>query len=151
MATTGERIKQLRTKKGLSQSQLAELIGVKKNTVSTWERGTRKPDFPALDSMSNIFEVSIGYIVGDSEDLTPIKKPTEEELNELALSNLADEAYDVTKKYCRLGAKSQRLVNSLIDAAYRADQKDGELLPRDPFEITITPKKYDSSMTEDNV
>ena len=35
MATTAERIKQLRKKKGISQSELAALIGVKNNTVST--------------------------------------------------------------------------------------------------------------------
>ena len=40
MAKIADRIKQLRKKKGISQSQLADAIGVKNNTVSTWERGT---------------------------------------------------------------------------------------------------------------
>ena len=35
MAKIADRIKQLRKKKGISQSQLAEAIGVKNNTVST--------------------------------------------------------------------------------------------------------------------
>lgn len=45
MATTAERIKQLRKKKGISQSELAEVIGVKNNTVSTWERGIQFFEF----------------------------------------------------------------------------------------------------------
>ena len=69
MATTAERIKQLRKKKGISQSQLAEVIGVKNNTVSTWERGTRKPDFEALNLLSDYFEVSFEYILGSRMNL----------------------------------------------------------------------------------
>ena len=139
MATTAERIKQLRKKKGLSQFELAELIGVKNNTVSTWERGTRKPDFEALSKLSEVFEVSFEYILGNSENDTPREKPTEDELDQLALSNLADELYDSVKLYCRLGTKSQRLIAEMISSAYRLDKQDGELNPGNPFKITIVP------------
>ena len=61
MVKIADRIKQLRKKKGVSQSQLAEAIGVKNNTVSTWERGTRKPDFDALQLLSEYFEISLEY------------------------------------------------------------------------------------------
>ena len=81
MATTAERIKQLRKKKGISQSELAELIGVKNNTVSTWERGTRKPDFEALNLLSNYFEVSFEYILGSSDKEETRVKPTQDELD----------------------------------------------------------------------
>ena len=59
-----DRIRQLRTHKHLSQAQLAALIGVKKNPVSTWERGTRKPDVAALNKLSEVFGVSFEYIIG---------------------------------------------------------------------------------------
>lgn len=67
MATTAERIKQLRKKHNLSQSDLAKMVGVKSNTVSTWERGTRKPDFEALNLLSNYFEVTFEHILGSSD------------------------------------------------------------------------------------
>ena len=105
MATTAERIKQLRKKKGISQSELAELIGVKNNTVSTWERGTRKPDFEALNLLSNYFEVSFEYILGSSDKEETRVKPTQDELDQLALSALADELYDNVKKYWMLSNK----------------------------------------------
>ncbi|MCI6113748.1 MAG: helix-turn-helix domain-containing protein [Spirochaetales bacterium] len=63
-----ERIKQLRKKKNISQSELASLIGVKKNTVSTWKRGTRKTDFNALQLLSDYFEVSFECLLTHVDD-----------------------------------------------------------------------------------
>ena len=140
MAITAERIKQLRKKKGISQSELAELIGVKNNTVSTWERGTRKPDFEALNLLSDYFEVSFEYILGSSDKEEARVKPTQEELDSLALSALADELYDNVKKYCRLSTKSQKMIDALINATYQMEKQDGEL-KGEAFEITIVPKE----------
>ena len=140
MATTAERIKQLRKKKGISQSELAELIGVKNNTVSTWERGTRKPDFEALNLLSNYFEVSFEYILGSSDKEEARVKPTQDELDQLALSALADDLYDNMKKYCQLSTKSQKMIDALINATYQMEKQDGEL-KGDTFRVTIVPKE----------
>ena len=140
MATTAERIKQLRKKKGISQSELAELIGVKNNTVSTWERGTRKPDFEALNLLSNYFEVSFEYILGSSDKEEARVKPTQDELDELALSALADELYDHVKKYSMLSNKSQKMIDALISVTYQMEKSEGEL-KGELFDITIVPKE----------
>ena len=140
MATAAERIKQLRKKKGISQSELAELIGVKNNTVSTWERGTRKPDFEALNLLSNYFEVSFEYILGSSDKEEARVKPTQDELDQLALSALADDLYDNMKKYCQLSTKSQKMIDALINATYQMEKQDGEL-KGDTFRVTIVPKE----------
>ena len=139
MATTAERIKQLRKKKGISQSELAELIGVKNNNVSTWERGTRKPDFEALNLLSNYFEVSFEYILGSSDKEEARVKPTQDELDQLALSALADELYDNVKKYCQLSTKSQKMIDALINATYQMEKQEGEL-KGEAFRIEIVPK-----------
>ena len=91
MEKRADRIKQLRKKKGVSQSQLAEAIGVKKNTVSTWERGTRKPDFAALKLLSEYFEISLEYLLGTSDEEETRFKPSQEDLDFYALSAKADE------------------------------------------------------------
>ena len=140
MAITAERIKQLRKKKGISQSELAELIGVKTNTVSTWERGTRKPDFEALNLLSNYFEVSFEYILGSSDKEEARVVPTQDELDELALSALADELYDHVKKYSMLSNKSQKMIDALISATYQMEKSEGEL-KGELFDITIVPKE----------
>ena len=140
MATTAERIKQLRKKKGISQSELAEVIGVKNNTVSTWERGTRKPDFEALNLLSDYFEVSFEYILGSSDKEEARVKPTQDELDQLALSALADDLYDNMKKYCQLSTKSQKMIDALINATYQMEKQDG-VLKGDTFRVTIVPKE----------
>ena len=140
MATTAERIKQLRKKKGISQSELAEVIGVKNNTVSTWERGTRKPDFEALNLLSDYFEVSFEYILGSSDKEEARVKPTQDELDQLALSALADDLYDNMKKYCQLSTKSQKMIDAIINATYQMEKQDGEL-KGDTFRVTIVPKE----------
>ena len=140
MSITAERIKQLRKKKGVSQAELAEQIGVKTNTVSTWERGTRKPDFEALNLLSDYFEVSFEYILGSSDKEEARVKPTQDELDQLALSALADDLYDNIKKYCQLSTKSQKMIDALINATYQMEKQDGEL-KGDTFRVTIVPKE----------
>lgn len=43
MSTLGKRIKEARIKRGLTQRQLAEIIGVKHNSISDWENDKNKP------------------------------------------------------------------------------------------------------------
>ena len=134
--TTAERIKQLRKKSGVSQAELAKAIGMKTNTISTWERGTRKPDFEALQQLSDYFNVPFEYILGSSDDDTRRAKPTEQELDHMALSAFADDTYDLVKMYCRLNTKSQKMVEALIRTAYQMDKQNGELKD-DVFKIEI--------------
>ena len=137
MATTAERIKQLRKKKSISQSELAALIGVKNNTVSTWERGTRKPDFEALDLLSDYFEVSFEYILGNSDKEEARVKPTQKELDTLALLSMADEIKEITEKYSRLSDKSQKMIDALINATYQLENRCDEL-KGETFKIEVT-------------
>ena len=97
MVKIADRIKQLRKKKGVSQSQLAEAIGVKKNTVSNWERGKRKPDFAALQLLSEYFEVSFEYLLGSNDKEEARVKPSQGELDSCALSAKADEIKESTE------------------------------------------------------
>ena len=121
MAKISDRIKQLRKKKGVSQSQLAEAIGVKNNTVSTWERGTRKPDVDALHLLSDYFEVPFEYLLGSGEKEGARMKPSQDELEVQALS------------------KSRKIVEELIASIYRTEKRDGELYDN-AFEVEIRVK-----------
>lgn len=61
-----EHIKNLRTSKNLTQSELAELLQVTKSTISSYESGVRQPSYDVLIKMSKIFHVSIDYLLGNS-------------------------------------------------------------------------------------
>jgi transcriptional regulator with XRE-family HTH domain len=62
----GNKIAQLRAAKGFSQSQLADIMGVGKQTIANWENGRREPDLDSLYRLSEVFESSIDYIVGNA-------------------------------------------------------------------------------------
>lgn len=134
MTVLADRIKKLRKKKGISQLQLAEAIGVKKNTVSTWERGTRKPDLNALYLLSEYFEVSFEYLQESSDKEEALVKPSQGELDSCAFSAKADEIKESTELLCRLSDKSRKIVEELIATIYRTENRDGE------FEIEIKVK-----------
>lgn len=63
------RIKQLRNSKGLKQIDLCKQLGVTQGALSGWENGKYEPDITSLKKMSEIFEVSIDYILGKDDYL----------------------------------------------------------------------------------
>ena len=60
-----ERIKQLRIERGLNQVELAEKLGVSKQSVSNWENDNIQPSIEMLLKLSHIFSVSTDYLLGE--------------------------------------------------------------------------------------
>ncbi len=59
-----ERLKELRLKKGLTQTELGEKVGVKQNTFTNWENGKREPSFENLIKLADLLEVSLDWLFG---------------------------------------------------------------------------------------
>ncbi len=59
-----ERLKELRLKKGLTQTELGEKVGVKQNTFTNWENGKREPNFENLIKLADLLEVSLDWLFG---------------------------------------------------------------------------------------
>ena len=68
----GSQIKKLREKRGLTQSQLADAIGVSDKAVSTWENDQRVPRMVAIKKLAEFFNVENSVIV----DEKPISETT---------------------------------------------------------------------------
>ena len=65
----GERITELRKSKGLSQEELAEQLGVSRQSVSKWETGVSIPDTDKAIAMSRIFGVTADFLLtGESNN-----------------------------------------------------------------------------------
>ncbi len=62
-----DRLKQLRKEKKWTQDCVGSLIGVSKNTVSRYEKGTREPDFETLTKLAELFAVSTDYLLGRTD------------------------------------------------------------------------------------
>lgn len=61
-----KRLTEFREKKGLTQAQLAEEMDVSRQTVSRWELGEVAPSAEKLIKLSEIFGVSLDYLVRDN-------------------------------------------------------------------------------------
>ena len=64
----GERIKELRTEKGLYQRELAQEIQIAPNTLSQFESGKAKPSYEVLTAIADFFECSVDYLLGREDD-----------------------------------------------------------------------------------
>lgn len=60
----GERIKELRSEKRLSQMELGKLLSVSQDTVSLWEKGKSLPAVEYVVALCKIFSVSADYLLG---------------------------------------------------------------------------------------
>jgi len=65
----GKNIYALRKKNGISQEQLAELIGVSRQTISNWELGETSPNSEQLIFLSKVLNVSIEKLIGNELNL----------------------------------------------------------------------------------
>lgn len=67
----GERLRELRKKRGITQVMLAETTGIPQNHVSSIERGTKVPNLLTLLRLANALECKVTALVSvfDNEDL----------------------------------------------------------------------------------
>ena len=66
----GKFIQEIRKEKGLTQKELAELIGVSDKTISKWENGNSSPDTSMLMSLSEALEVTVNELLS-AERIAP--------------------------------------------------------------------------------
>ena len=67
----GERIKLLRKKRRLNQSELAKILGVSRVMISSYESDMRKPSYENLISIVMYFNVSMDWMFGNAGDKEP--------------------------------------------------------------------------------
>lgn len=60
----GNRLKALRKKRGLSQKQVADRLGVTRSTISSYERNTKVPSLEVLEGLAILYRSSADYILG---------------------------------------------------------------------------------------
>jgi transcriptional regulator with XRE-family HTH domain len=100
-----KRLKQLRDEINLTQEELAKLLNLSRGTYAHYELGKRQPDYDTLMSIANFFEVSVDYLLGNSDSRN---SNTSDEIVTKAFSlkegvtELPQEALDQIDEYIRL-------------------------------------------------
>ena len=67
MNTFKGRLKELRIEKGFSQQQLGNIVNTTKMAISHWESGHSEPSISQLITLSNLFNVSVDYLIGKTD------------------------------------------------------------------------------------
>ncbi|WP_180676506.1 helix-turn-helix domain-containing protein, partial [Leuconostoc citreum] len=68
MSVTANRIKELRTQKKLTQSELAEIINTSRVTISRIESEARQPSFAMLSLIADALDTTVDYLQGKTDN-----------------------------------------------------------------------------------
>ena len=66
-STFGERLREIRREKGLSQCEFAKVLGISKQILSLYELEQRSPKIEQVQKYAKILRVSVDYLLGDTE------------------------------------------------------------------------------------
>lgn len=136
MANFPSRVKEMRDRFGLSQSQLANRIDVKAQTVSLWERGLRFPSPPMLQKLSDYFNVQIAFLTGESDDDSP-REDILDMTRKLEIEADISELSMMFTRLSRLSSGMRQVIEGAITAAYRYDRDNDNLNYPGIYDITI--------------
>ena len=84
MQKIGTFLKELRKEKGLTQEQLAEILGVAGRTVSRWETASTMPDLSILIRLAEYYDVEIKEILDGERRNDTMDKELKETLEKVA-------------------------------------------------------------------
>ena len=117
-----KKLKEGRMNKGLKQSDVTQITGIKNTTLSNYENGVTEPDMDTFLQLCELYELDFVSIIEEAYGInTPNKdfSPTSSEIEFL-------------KQYRALDEESKELVNSVIANALRISEerapKEGQLL-----------------------
>ena len=119
-----DRIKQLRKQKGLTQKEMAEAVGVGVSTIAMWESGKRTPSFKLLNDLSDLFDKSIDYILGTSDD-DRSPKLNDAQVEQLGTWEIQSELIDILRQYLQLDEYGKMNVRSLLNRELVRCQEQG--------------------------
>lgn len=73
MSSFGTRFRALRLHKGLTQDELADVLGITKSAVSAWENDRETPSFQKLVAIRGQLGASLDYLVDDGPELPQVQ------------------------------------------------------------------------------
>lgn len=109
MANFAQRLKELRTARNLTQTRLAELLGISPRVYSRWETGDVTPHFDTIVRLADTLGVSLDELAG-RKDVSSEKTIKNPELNRLY------------KKVDQLSDEDQKALLVILDSLVKRSQ-----------------------------
>jgi transcriptional regulator with XRE-family HTH domain len=117
MITFGEKIRELRVEKGITQKTMANCLSVTVPTLSHWECNYQEPSFKDLQNLSKFFGVSTDYLLGLENDFG-IKTVTNATTTAPMGDHLTPEERELLQNYRTLNPNFQKLIKQSIETLH---------------------------------
>jgi len=101
----GNRLRTAREAKRLTQVQVKQYTNIHNKTLSGYEKGVSEPDIETIKTLAKLYETSVDYLVGDTDDPLPRKIPKADIISE------AGETYIVVegKEFGQVKARIEKI------------------------------------------
>ena len=100
--TFGEKLTKLRKDYNYTQEQLADILGVSRQSVSKWESDIAYPETNKLIVLGRLFECSMDYLLKDEITEKDGKKTDDENVKEVKLRVMSDQNKKKAKKVLKI-------------------------------------------------
>ncbi len=120
-----ENIKNLRTKAGMTQWELADKLGISASAVGMYEQGRREPDSKILLKLSRIFSVSVDEIIG-GENFFEINDVCDDFFRSLSFRALTLEGEELSAEEFSLFESSMKLTLEITTRKILEGRKVGK-------------------------
>lgn len=101
-----ENLKKLRLETGLSQQQLADVIGVSQQSINKYENHGVEPDIATLIALAKCFDTSVDYLIGN----TDIRRKYEV----IYPSDLNSKEKELIEGYRKATPKDKQIINLVL-------------------------------------
>lgn len=105
------RLRSARTNKNMKQQDVADILGIKPNTLSNWEKGRTEPDIDTFVRLCDIYGIDCASLLEDVYAFKRIK-------SEISLSE-----YELIKKYRALDAHGKKMVDFTLENEWERSTK----------------------------
>jgi transcriptional regulator with XRE-family HTH domain len=113
MAEFAKIFKKLRLERELSQSRLADQLGISKSAVNMYERGDRRPDFETAEVIADFFNVDMNYLLGYSDKITRLSGDHTDSTSGPCVEVTAAEL-ELLKAFRHAGAETQAAIRAIL-------------------------------------
>ena len=129
-----DQLKLLRNEMGLSQRELCKILCVSSGAIAMWETDKRQPDIATLCKLADYFNVSIDYLLGRTEEKSPI--PITQKIHghgdvlprTVPLDQLTEEEQELIEKYRKLAYGSKLRVEAYTKVLLEQQEESDSIL-----------------------
>ena len=124
----GNRIKELRRSKEITQEEFADYLGVSYQSVSRWENGVCYPDMELLPIIADFFNVTVDYLMGvdDAIENERVNRYLDDFQNAISKGDV-DSCIEIAREGVNEYPNNYALLNKLMFALFVAGDDDGNI------------------------